>query len=87
MTVLDYKEIGKILDTYWFPKERSRAMKISVSIGRTYNLGNYESLRMELGFESDDPATDEGELYKACKDTLEAWEKDQDVHVGRRYGK
>lgn len=88
MTVLDYKEIGKILNTYWFPKERSKAMKKSASIGRTYNLGNYESLRMEIGFESSgDDELDEGELYQMCKETLTAWEKDQDVHQGRRSGK
>lgn len=62
-------------------------MKRTVSIGRTYNLGNYESLRMDIGFESDDPGLDEGELYRACKETLRAWERDQDVFIGRRTGK
>ena len=62
-------------------------MKIKASIGRTYNMGNFESLRMEVGFESDDPATDEGELYQACKRVLEAWERDQNVHIGRRNSK
>lgn len=54
-------------------------MKKIVSIGRTYNLGNYESLRMDIGFETDDPAVDEGELYKACKEVLATWERDQEI--------
>jgi hypothetical protein len=54
-------------------------MKRTVSLGKTYNLGNFESLRMDIGFESDDPTVDEGELYKACKETLASWEKDQGI--------
>jgi hypothetical protein len=60
-------------------EERRERMKKSASIGRTYNMGNFESLRMEIGFESDDPTVDEGELYQACKETLATWEKDQGI--------
>lgn len=54
-------------------------MKKTVSLGKTYNLGNFESLRMDIGFESDDPSLDEGELYQTCKETLASWEKDQGI--------
>lgn len=52
-------------------------MKIKVEIGRTYNLGNFESLRMDIGLESDDPGVTEGDLYQECKKILKAWERDQ----------
>lgn len=58
-------------------------MKKTVSIGRTYNMGNFESLRMDIGLESDDPTVDEGELYAECKEILSTWERDQGVYIGR----
>jgi len=51
-------------------------MKVKFSIGRTYNLGNYQSLRVDIGAEGDD------------YDTLKAWALEklrefEQEHLGR----
>lgn len=59
--------------------------KITVAIGRTYNLGNFESLRFDIGLEDEaSPEVDEGTLYQECKSILAAWERDQ--RVGKKGG-
>jgi len=44
--------------------------RVSISIGRTVNLGNYESLRMEITSESD---INEGRTPDQTLDDLEAF--------------
>jgi len=58
--------------------------KVKVSIGRTYNTGNYQSLRLDVGLE-DECVNEDNErelveaLYKSCIEYLAKMEKDQGV--------
>lgn len=54
-----------------------------ISIGRTYNLGNYESLRLDVGLE-DEASRSWLDVYQDCKVILEKMEEDQGVKVGVR---
>lgn len=56
-------------------------MKKKISIGRTYNLGNYESLRLDVGFE-DESSRSWLDVYDDCKEVIEKMEADQGVSVG-----
>ena len=56
-------------------------MKKKISIGRTYNLGNYESLRLDVGFE-DESSRSWLDVYQDCKDVLAKMEEDQNVVPG-----
>jgi len=53
-------------------------MKKKISIGRTYNLGNYESLRLDVGFE-DESSRSWLDVYEDCKEVLGKMEQDQNV--------
>lgn len=57
-------------------------MKKKISIGRTYNLGNYESLRLDVGFE-DESSRSWLDVYEDCKEVIGKMEADQNV-VARR---
>lgn len=47
--------------------------RINIQLNRTYNLGNYESMRVQVGFETDIPAGSEvAEEYRKCWDITEA---------------
>ena len=63
-------------------------MRKKISMGRTYNLGNYESLRLDVGFE-DESGRSWLELYQDCKVCLGEMEEDQNVvnRVERKGGK
>lgn len=56
--------------------------RLKVNIGKTYNLGNYESLRLEVGLEVDcDPASNEifESCYRDIKEMLSKLETDNNV--------
>ena len=58
--------------------------KVKVSIGRTYNTGNYQSLRLDVGLEDECGLIDDEkelveDMYKNCKEYLAKMEKDQGV--------
>ena len=53
-------------------------MKKKISIGRTYNLGNYESLRLDVGFE-DESSRSWLDVYEDCKQVIAKMEQDQNV--------
>lgn len=61
--------------------------KLKMSIGRTYNLGNYESLRLDVGIEDElsefherivNPIDCEA-IYGRLKELLASMEKDQGI--------
>lgn len=60
-------------------------MRKKISIGRTYNLGNYESLRLDVGFE-DESSRSWLDVYQDCKDVIAEMERDQNVVAGVRKG-
>lgn len=43
--------------------------KLKVSLGRTYNMGNYESLRIDVGF------TDKGADYSSSVEVQQTYDK------------
>jgi len=46
--------------------------RISVKLARVYNLGNYESFRVELGYERDIPENSEiSDYYKSSRGIVE----------------
>ena len=59
--------------------------KVKVSIGRTYNTGNYQSLRLDVGLEDECENNDYEEslfvdkMYESCIEYLAKMEKDQGV--------
>jgi hypothetical protein len=60
--------------------------KIKVSIGRTYNLGNYNSLRLDVGLEDQLEYNDKvvndydfDAIYSRLKELLSKMEKDNGV--------
>ena len=57
-------------------------MKKKISIGRTYNLGNYESLRLDVGLE-DESSRSWIDVYADCKEILGKMEQDQGIQLGR----
>ena len=65
--------------------------KLKVSIGKTYNLGNYESLRLDVGLEVDcmeyDPGVDVFEvIHKDVKGMLSKLEEKHHIAPSRREG-
>jgi len=58
--------------------------KVKVSIGRTYNTGNYQSLRLDVGLEDEyvddyDESSFVADMYESCIEYLAKMEKDQGV--------
>jgi len=53
-------------------------MRKKISVGRTYNLGNYESLRLDVGFE-DETARSWLDIYQDCLECLSKMETDQGI--------
>jgi hypothetical protein len=56
--------------------------RIKISIGRTYNLGNYESFRLDVGSERDvldgTPVDEAAEqLFKECATALQKLEEQE----------
>ena len=58
--------------------------KVKVSIGRTYNTGNYQSLRLDVGLEDEcvddyDESLFVDKMYESCLEYLAKMERDQGV--------
>ena len=45
-------------------------VKVSLHLGKTYNLGNYESLRIDVGLEKDVPEITQEEKDKIYEEVL-----------------
>ena len=62
-------------------------MKIHVTVGRTYNIGNFESLRIDVGIDRDiDPADEEprrviGKMRQWCLERCDAEAKESLAYI------